>query len=80
MICDLVTRSWVLSFPLETPPSNSGFSARVAVIGVLLGDSFPPAGVEVAVISPSGRLFVGVIVATPWSFATASPITTPSLL
>ena len=65
MICDLVTRSWVLSFPLETPPSTSGFSARVAVIGVLLGDSLPPAGVAVAVICPSGRLLIGEIVAIP---------------
>ena len=67
MICDLVTSSWVLSlsFPLETPPSTSGFSARVAVTGALLGDSLSPAGVAVAVISPTGRLFVGVTVATP---------------
>ena len=65
MICDLVTRSWVLSPPLETPPSAEGFSTRVAVIGVLLADSLPPASVAVAVTSPSGRLFVGVIVATP---------------
>ena len=70
----------MLSLPLERPPSDEGFSARVAVIGVLLADSLPPAGVAVAVTSPSGRLFVGVIVATPWSLATASPITTPSLL
>ena len=65
MICDLVTRSWVLSFPLETPPSTSGFSARVAVTGALLGDSLSPTGVAVAVISPTERLFVGVTVATP---------------
>ena len=70
----------MLSLPLEIPPSAEGFSARVAVIGVLLGDSLPPTGVTVAVTSPSGRLFIGWIVATPWSFATASPITTPSLL
>ena len=54
-----------MSFDLETPPSTSGFSARVAVIGVLLGDSLPPAGVAVAVICPSGRLFIGEIVAIP---------------
>ena len=65
MICDLVTRSWVLSFPLETPPSTSDFSARVAVTGALLGDSVPSADVAVAVISPTGRLFIGVTVATP---------------
>ena len=33
--------------------------------GVLLGDSLSPTGVAVAVISPTGRLFVGVMVATP---------------
>ena len=55
----------MLSLPLERPPSAEGFSARVAVIGVLLGDSLPPAGVAVAVICPSGRLFIGEIVAIP---------------
>ena len=36
-----------------------GVGVFVTVIGVLLADSLPPAGVEVAVISPAGRLFVG---------------------
>ena len=44
-----------------------------------MADSLPPTGVTVAVISPSGRLFVGVIVATPCSLATASPIKTSLL-
>ena len=70
----------MLSLPLETPPSSTVTGVFVTVIGALLADSVPPAGVEVAVISPSGRLFVGGTVATPWSLATASPITTPSLL
>ncbi len=66
-MCDLVTSSWVLSlsFPLETPPSTVVNVGRVAVTGALLGDSLSPAGVAVAVISPTGRLFVGVTVATP---------------
>ena len=70
----------MLSLPLEIPPPSLVNGVFVTVIGALLADSVPPTGVEVAVISPSGRLFVGVIVATPWSLATASPITTPSLL
>ena len=55
----------MLSLPLETPPPSLVNGDFVTVIGALLADSVPPAGVEVAVISPSGRLFVGVIVATP---------------
>ena len=70
----------MLSLPLEIPPPSLVNGDFVTVIGALLADSVPPAGVAVTVTSPSGRLFVGVIVATPWSLATASPITTPSLL
>ena len=42
-----------------TPPSLIVNGVFVTVIGALLADSLPPAGVEVAVISPSGRLLVG---------------------
>ena len=49
----------MLSLPLERPPSSPVTGDFVTVIGALLADSLPPAGVEVAVISPSGRLFVG---------------------
>ena len=55
----------MLSLPLERPPSSPVTGDFVTVIGALLADSLPPAGVAVAVTSPSGRLFVGVIVATP---------------
>ena len=55
----------MLSPPLETPPPSSVTGVFVTVTGELLADSVPPAGVEVAVISPSGRLFVGGTVATP---------------
>ena len=55
----------MLSLPLEIPPPASVNGDFVTVIGALLADSLPPAGVVVAVISPSGRLFVGEIVATP---------------
>ena len=70
----------MLSSPLVTPPSLTVTGDAVTVIGALLADSLPPTGVEVAVISPAGRLFVGWTVATPWALATASPITTPSVL
>ena len=79
VISDLLTNNLVSLLPV-TPPSLIVNGVLVTVIGALLADSFPPAGVEVAVIFPSGRLFVGWIVATPWALATASPITTPSVL
>ena len=79
MTWDLPTRSWTLKAPFDTPPGASVKGVFVTVTGELLADSLPPTGVTVAVISPSGRLFVGVIVATPWSLATASPIRTSLL-
>ena len=79
VISVLLTYSLVLLLP-SVPPSLIVNGVFVTVIGVLLADSLPPAGVEVAVISPAGRLFVGWTVATPWALATASPITTPSVL
>ena len=62
--------------PFTTLPPASSSVALVIVTGALLGDSSPPTGVEVAVIVPSGKLFVGLIVAIPWVLATASPIKT----
>ena len=58
VISDLLTNSLVSLLPV-TPPSLISNGVFVTVIGALLADSLPPAGVEVAVISPSGRLFVG---------------------
>ena len=58
VISDLLTNSLVSLLPV-TPPSLTVTGDAVTVIGALLADSLPPAGVEVAVISPSGRLFVG---------------------
>ena len=58
VIVSLLTNSLVSLLPV-TPPSIIVNGVFVTVIGALLADSLPPAGVEVAVISHSGRLFVG---------------------
>ena len=58
VIVSLLTNSLVSLLPV-TPPSIIVNGVFVTVIGALLADSVPPTGVEVAVISPSGRLLVG---------------------
>ena len=51
----------------------------VATFGSLASDVLPAGSVAVAVTLPTGISFVGVIVATPFSSAVASPILLPSL-
>ena len=51
----------------------------VATFGSLASDVFPALSVAFAVTPPAGMSFVGVMLATPWSFASPSPILLPSL-
>ena len=51
----------------------------VATFGSLASDVFPAGSVAFAVTLPAGISFVGVIVATPFSSAVASPSLLPSL-
>ena len=82
-----VTGSVVPSFPVRSVVItgacgfvvSSGAFGVVASFALLGSDTFPAASVAVAVTFPAGSGFVGVIVATPSSFALPSPISLPSL-
>ena len=71
MFVDLSGFLWSLGPTLGT--------VLVTFTGALFADSFPPDGVEVALIFPSGKLFLGCTVAYPSFPATASPISTSLL-
>ena len=53
--------------------------SALAVAGSLASDTLPDGSVAFAVTAPTGISTVGVIVATPFSSAVASPILLPSL-
>ena len=57
----------------------AGAVVSVATFGSLASDVFPAGSVAFAVTLPAGISFVGVIVATPFSSAVASPSLLPSL-
>ena len=75
------TGSLVPALPVRSVLTSglAGAVVSVATFGSLASDVFPDGSVAVAVTLPTGISFVGVIVATPWSLAVASPILLPSL-
>ena len=75
------TGSLVPALPVRSVLTSglAGAVVSVALAGSLASEVLPAASVAFAVTLPSGISFVGVIVATPFSSAVASPILLPSL-